>query len=109
MGLRRLVKESLRMRPSRIVVGEVRQEESLDLLLALSSGLPGMCTIHAGSAREALTKAVHAAAARRRERDLLLRAADRGVVRRPRRAPRAGPGGSPPRAGDRRRARSGRG
>ncbi|GAB3682564.1 CpaF family protein [Angustibacter aerolatus] len=56
IGLRRLVKESLRMRPSRIVVGEVRQEESLDLLLALSSGLPGMCTIHAGSAREALTK-----------------------------------------------------
>src|SRR3954449_963333 len=41
--LRRLVKESLRMRPSRIVVGEVRQEESLDMLLALNSGLPGMC------------------------------------------------------------------
>ncbi|HKG49481.1 MAG TPA: ATPase, T2SS/T4P/T4SS family, partial [Actinomycetales bacterium] len=36
--LRRLVKESLRMRPSRIVVGEVRQEESLDMLLALNSG-----------------------------------------------------------------------
>ncbi|MGH8970234.1 MAG: CpaF family protein [Actinomycetes bacterium] len=54
--LRRLVKEALRMRPSRIVVGEVRQEESLDLLLALNSGLPGMCTIHANSAREAVTK-----------------------------------------------------
>jgi pilus assembly protein CpaF len=54
--LRRLVKESLRMRPSRIVVGEVRQEESLDMLLALNSGLPGMCTVHANSAREALTK-----------------------------------------------------
>jgi pilus assembly protein CpaF len=54
--LRRLVKESLRMRPSRIIVGEVRQEESLDMLLALNSGLPGMCTIHANSAREALTK-----------------------------------------------------
>ncbi len=54
--LRRLVKESLRMRPSRIVVGEVRQEESLDLLLALNSGLPGMGTIHANSARQALTK-----------------------------------------------------
>jgi Flp pilus assembly CpaF family ATPase len=38
--LRRLVKEALRMRPSRIVVGEVRQEESLDLLIALNSGLP---------------------------------------------------------------------
>jgi pilus assembly protein CpaF len=54
--LRRLVKEALRMRPSRIVVGEVRQEESLDLLIALNSGLPGMCTIHANSAREAMTK-----------------------------------------------------
>jgi hypothetical protein len=38
--LRRLVKEALRMRPSRIVVGEVRQEECLDLLIALNSGLP---------------------------------------------------------------------
>ena len=54
--LRRLVKESLRMRPSRIIVGEVRQEESLDMLLALNSGLPGMCTVHANSAREAITK-----------------------------------------------------
>ncbi|MEI5672334.1 MULTISPECIES: CpaF family protein [unclassified Nocardioides] len=54
--LRDLVKESLRMRPSRIVVGEVRAEECLDLLLALNSGLPGMCTIHANSAREALVK-----------------------------------------------------
>ena len=47
--LRRLVKEALRMRPSRIIVGEVRQAESLDLLIALNSGLPGMCTIHANS------------------------------------------------------------
>lgn len=54
--LRRLVKEALRMRPSRIIVGEVRQEESLDLLIALNSGMPGMCTIHANSAREAVTK-----------------------------------------------------
>ena len=54
--LRRLVKEALRMRPSRIVVGEVRQEECLDLLIALNSGLPGMCTVHANSAREAVTK-----------------------------------------------------
>ena len=44
------------MRPSRIIVGEVRQAESLDLLIALNSGLPGMCTIHANSAREAVTK-----------------------------------------------------
>ena len=54
--LRRLVKEALRMRPSRIIVGEVRQEECLDLLIALNSGLPGMCSLHANSAREALTK-----------------------------------------------------
>jgi pilus assembly protein CpaF len=38
------------------VVGEVRQEECLDLLIALNSGMPGMCTLHANSAREALTK-----------------------------------------------------
>jgi pilus assembly protein CpaF len=54
--MRRLVKEALRMRPSRIVVGEVRQEECLDLLIALNSGLPGMCTLHANTAREALVK-----------------------------------------------------
>ncbi|KAB7741830.1 CpaF family protein [Nostocoides sp. F2B08] len=54
--LRRLVKEALRMRPSRIIVGEVRQEEALDLLIALNSGLPGMASIHANSAREAITK-----------------------------------------------------
>ena len=54
--LRRLVKEALRMRRSRIVVGEVRQEECLDLLIALNSGLPGMCSIHANSAREAIVK-----------------------------------------------------
>jgi len=54
--LRDLVKESLRMRPSRLIVGEVRSEECLDLVLALNAGLPGMCTLHANSAREALVK-----------------------------------------------------
>jgi pilus assembly protein CpaF len=54
--LRDLVKESLRMRPNRILVGEVRAEECLDLLLALNAGVPGMCTLHANSAREALVK-----------------------------------------------------
>jgi pilus assembly protein CpaF len=54
--LRRLVKEALRMRPNRLVVGEVRQAESLDLLLALNSGMPGMATVHANSAREAVLK-----------------------------------------------------
>lgn len=38
--LRRLVKEALRMRPDRLVVGEVREAESLDMLIALNSGLP---------------------------------------------------------------------
>ena len=33
------------MRPSRIIVGEVRQEESLDLLIALNSGIPGTTTV----------------------------------------------------------------
>ena len=54
--LRRLIKEALRMRPDRLVVGEVREAESLDLLIALNSGLPGMCSIHANSARDALAK-----------------------------------------------------
>ena len=54
--LRRLIKEALRMRPSRIVVGEVREAEALDLLIALNSGLPGMGTLHANSARDAITK-----------------------------------------------------
>jgi pilus assembly protein CpaF len=54
--LRRLVKEALRMRPSRLLVGEVREAEALDLLIALNAGVPAMCTIHANTAREALTK-----------------------------------------------------
>ncbi|WP_255447626.1 CpaF family protein [Schumannella sp. 10F1B-5-1] len=54
--LRRLIKESLRMRPDRLVVGEVREAEALDLLIALNSGLPGMCSIHANSAADALVK-----------------------------------------------------
>ena len=56
IGLRALVREALRMRPSRLIVGEVRQQECLDLLIALNSGLPGMASIHANSAREAITK-----------------------------------------------------
>jgi pilus assembly protein CpaF len=56
VSLRRLVKEALRMRPDRLVVGEVRDAEALDLLLALNTGVPGAATIHANSAREALAK-----------------------------------------------------
>lgn len=54
--LRRLIKEALRMRPDRLVVGEVREAESLDLLIALNSGVPGACSIHSNSARDALVK-----------------------------------------------------
>ncbi|WP_440201589.1 ATPase, T2SS/T4P/T4SS family, partial [Aerococcus urinae] len=54
--LRHLVKEALRMRPTNLIIGEVRSAEALDLLIALNSGIPGMCTIHANSAREALSK-----------------------------------------------------
>lgn len=54
--LRRLVREALRMRPTRLVVGEVRQGESLDLLIAMNSGMPSLSTLHANSAREAVTK-----------------------------------------------------
>ncbi len=54
--LRRLVKEALRMRPDRLIVGEVRDAEALDLLLALNTGVPGAASIHANSAQEALGK-----------------------------------------------------
>lgn len=56
VSLRRLVKEALRMRPDRLVVGEVRDAEALDLLLALNTGVPGAATLHANSADEALSK-----------------------------------------------------
>lgn len=56
INMRRLVKEALRMRPERIIVGEVREAESLDMLIALNSGIAGLCTLHANSARDAITK-----------------------------------------------------
>lgn len=54
--LRELVRQSLRMRPTRLVIGEVRGAEALDMLVALNSGIPGLCTIHANSARAAIRK-----------------------------------------------------
>jgi pilus assembly protein CpaF len=55
--IRRLVRNALRMRPDRIVVGEVRGPEALDMLTALSTGHDGsLCTIHAGSGAEALRR-----------------------------------------------------
>lgn len=56
IDLRRLVRESLRMRPNRLVVGEVRGAEALDMLIAMNSGIPSLCTIHANSAEDALKK-----------------------------------------------------
>lgn len=56
--LRDLVRSSLRQRPDRIVVGEVRGPEALDLLLALNAGCSGLATLHANSAVDALEKIV---------------------------------------------------
>ncbi|MBI1891472.1 MAG: CpaF family protein [Burkholderiales bacterium] len=54
---RALVRNSLRMRPDRIVVGEVRGAEVLDMLQAMNTGHEGsMTTIHANSPRDALTR-----------------------------------------------------
>ena len=58
VDLRRLLRESLRMRPTRLAVGEVRGAEALELLVALNSGIPAYCTIHANSASEAIDKLV---------------------------------------------------
>lgn len=55
--IRDLVKNALRMRPTRIVVGEVRGAEALDMLSAMNSGHEGsMCTIHANGPRQAISK-----------------------------------------------------
>jgi pilus assembly protein CpaF len=55
--VRKLVRNALRMRPDRIVVGEVRGGEALDMLAAMSSGHDGsLCTVHAGSPEEALRR-----------------------------------------------------
>jgi pilus assembly protein CpaF len=56
--LRDLVREALRQRPDRIVVGEVRGPEALDMLMALNAGCSGIATLHANSARDALEKLV---------------------------------------------------
>ena len=55
--IRSLVRNALRMRPDRIIVGEVRGAEALDMLIALSTGHEGsLTTIHAGSPAQALRR-----------------------------------------------------
>jgi pilus assembly protein CpaF len=55
--IRRLVRNALRMRPDRIVVGEIRDGSALDMLSAMSSGHDGsLSTVHAGSPAEALRR-----------------------------------------------------
>lgn len=58
ISLRDLVREALRQRPDRIVVGEVRGPEALDMLMALNAGCSGIATLHANSGRDALEKLV---------------------------------------------------
>lgn len=54
---RDLVRNALRMRPERIILGEVRQGEALDMLQAMNTGHDGsLATIHANSPRDALTR-----------------------------------------------------
>jgi pilus assembly protein CpaF len=54
---RDLVRNALRMRPDRIILGEVRQGEALDMLQAMNTGHDGsLATIHANSSRDALTR-----------------------------------------------------
>jgi pilus assembly protein CpaF len=54
---RDLVINALRMRPDRIIVGEVRGEEALDMLQAMNTGHDGgLCTLHANSPRDALSR-----------------------------------------------------
>jgi pilus assembly protein CpaF len=55
--IRELVRNSLRMRPDRIIVGEVRGAEALDMLQAMNTGHDGsLCTLHANSPRDALAR-----------------------------------------------------
>ena len=55
--IRELVRNSLRMRPDRIIVGEVRGAEALDMLQAMNTGHDGsLCTVHSNSPRDALSR-----------------------------------------------------
>jgi pilus assembly protein CpaF len=57
VAIRDLVRNSLRMRPDRIIVGEVRGAEALDMLQAMNTGHDGsLCTVHANTSRDALAR-----------------------------------------------------
>ncbi len=57
VAIRDLVRNALRMRPDRIIVGEVRGAEALDMLQAMNTGHDGsLCTVHANTARDALAR-----------------------------------------------------
>ena len=57
VAIRDLVKNALRMRPDRIIVGECRSSEALDMLQAMNTGHEGsMTTVHANSARDAISR-----------------------------------------------------
>ena len=57
VSIRELVRNSLRMRPDRIIVGEVRGAEALDMLQAMNTGHDGsLCTCHANAPRDALAR-----------------------------------------------------
>ncbi|KTT71438.1 CpaF family protein, partial [Sphingomonas sanguinis] len=57
ISIRDLVKNALRMRPDRIILGEIRGAECFDMLAAMNTGHDGsMCTLHSNSPREALAR-----------------------------------------------------
>lgn len=79
-SVRDLVREALRMRPDRLVVGEVRGSEALDMVTAMSTGMAGsMTTLHANSAKSALDRLevlLHMASGSARSVELGRRAVD---------------------------------
>ena len=80
--IRELVRNALRMRPDRIIVGEVRGAETLDMLQAMNTGHEGsLTTIHANSPRDALSRLETLRAHRRRRAAASARSASRSRAR----------------------------
>ena len=92
VGLETLVKSTMRLRPDRIIIGEVRGGEALDLLKAWNTGHPGgIATVHANSAEAALSRLEQLTAERAHEIpraligeaiDLIIHIGRRGTTRR---------------------------